>query len=228
MSDMDPIALWPTLIVHRRHPDADAVNPALIELFHEITAGQKGHSGPTFASPDDLLRTHGGHPAIQSLFGFLSDTVFRAAHTANEAVWSELGTPRVRVVVIGAWYQRQNHGGSHGIHNHGNCSWSGVYYIDVDPPDARRAHPRLGSDNGITRFHGPRLNQLGGAHMDLGSIYLQRSSYDIAPEPGAAVIFPSWLLHEVLPYEGTRDRLIISFNAQVHAKDGPKSLPFAF
>jgi hypothetical protein len=27
------------------------------------------------------------------------------------------------------------------------------------------------------------------------------------------VIFPSWLLHEVLPYQGTRERVVVAFNA---------------
>ena len=221
-------ALWPTTLVARRHPSADALNPALLALFTEHAAAAGGRTGPTFASGDDLLQRYGEHEAVQSLFGFLSDTVFHAAHEANEAIWAELGSPRVRIVVVGAWFQLQNDGGHHGVHNHGNASWSGVYVVDVDPPDVREAHPTWGAHNGVTRFHGPHLARLGGAHMDLGSAYLQHSFHDVAPEPGRAVIFPSWLLHEALPYAGTRDRLIVSFNAQLHAQGGQPGLPYGF
>lgn len=224
----DPVPLWPTWVVRRSHPDPRPLNRALKKLFDAHMEKDGGRSGGTYASTDDLLDRYGKKRAIQDLFGFLSDTVFQVAHAANEAVWAELGAPRVRVMVAGAWFQVQNDGGRHGIHNHGNASWSGVYYVDVDPGPERIAHPRYGASNGVTRFHGPHLARLGGAHMDLGSAYLQRATWDVAPAPGTAVVFPSWLLHEVLPYEGARDRVIVSFNAQLQPQGGSAGLPFGF
>ncbi|MEO0606339.1 MAG: hypothetical protein AAF211_33225, partial [Myxococcota bacterium] len=158
---------WPAWITVADHPDPEPANAALIELLarHQASAGTR--RGPTWASDDDLLQRYGEEPALQSLFGMLSDVVFRTAHQANQRVWAELGAPRVRVAMVGAWFQVQNDGGRHGVHNHGNCSWSGVYTVAVDPADRRTAHPRLGPDNGVLRFHGPHLARLGGAHMDL-------------------------------------------------------------
>jgi hypothetical protein len=34
------------------------------------------------------------------------------------------------------------------------------------------------------------------------------------------VLFPSWLAHKAMPYVGDQDRMIISFNASVHASQG--------
>jgi len=34
------------------------------------------------------------------------------------------------------------------------------------------------------------------------------------------VLFPSWLAHQALPYDGEKERVIISFNASIHAAQG--------
>jgi hypothetical protein len=31
------------------------------------------------------------------------------------------------------------------------------------------------------------------------------------------VVFPAWLAHQAMPYDGAKDRIILSFNASVHA-----------
>ena len=76
----------------------------------------------------------------------------------------------------------------------------------------------------VTRFYGPPFAQLGGAHVDIGNAYLQPPHVDVAPEPGQLILFPSWLAHQALPYDGERDRLIVSFNASVHAAQGGNRL----
>jgi len=56
--------------------------------------------------------------------------------------------------------------------------------------------------------------------MDMGNAYLQNSSIDIRPEAGMLVVFPSYLSHKAMAYEGEKDRIIISFNAQINARSG--------
>jgi uncharacterized protein (TIGR02466 family) len=34
----------------------------------------------------------------------------------------------------------------------------------------------------------------------------------ITPEAGTMILFPSWLVHAVMPYRGTRPRISIAFN----------------
>ena len=56
--------------------------------------------------------------------------------------------------------------------------------------------------------------------MDMGNAYLQKNSMDIQPEEGMLVIFPSYLPHKAMAYEGNKDRIIISFNVQINARSG--------
>jgi len=41
------------------------------------------------------------------------------------------------------------------------------------------------------------------------------------------VLFPAFLPHKAMPYEGERDRIILSFNAQIHAPQGNQIYRYA-
>jgi hypothetical protein len=43
---------------------------------------------------------------------------------------------------------------------------------------------------------------------------------DLPIENGLLLIFPSYLLHSGLPYQGQIDRIVIAFNAQCFLKEG--------
>lgn len=45
-------------------------------------------------------------------------------------------------------------------------------------------------------------------------------SIDVQPDEGMLVLFPSYLPHKAMAYEGDKDRIIISFNAQINARSG--------
>jgi len=69
---------------------------------------------------------------------------------------------------------------------------SGVYYVDVPP------------GSGELVFRDPR-----------GPLPPFEHSYAHVPKQGAMAVFPSWLVHEVLPTSsavGTQHRVAISFN----------------
>jgi len=78
----------------------------------------------------------------------------------------------------------------------------------------------LGELNGVTRFYGPYTQYQAGAYMDMGNAYLQSNHVDIQPEAGMLVIFPSYLPHKAMAYQGDKDRIIISFNVQINARSG--------
>ena len=180
-----------------------------------------------YSSSDDLL-SRLSSPALSELFAFVSSSVFEIAQAMNGPIWKASGAGQLQLEIVGAWYQIQNGFGFHDIHNHGNCSWSGVYYVQLDPPELRAAHPQLGALNGVTRFYGHQLGLLGGAHIDMGNAYLQASSFDAVPEAGTLLVFPSWLNHKAMPYDGAADRIIVSFNAQVHGPRGDQVFRHGF
>ena len=157
------------------------------------------------------------------LLRFIGDGLRQTVALANQGAWPE-ATPGLQIALRGIWFQIANRGSHHDVHTHGNCSWSGVYCLQVDDEAARTAHPLLGATNGVTRFYGPHFNHLGGAHMDFGNAYLQSAHIDIAPLPGQLIVFPSWLPHQAMPYDGESDRVIVSFNASVHAASGSDQL----
>ncbi|WP_119355521.1 putative 2OG-Fe(II) oxygenase [Azohydromonas sediminis] len=223
-------ALWPTPLGVYRYAEADALNPLLVRVFGALRATQSHARGETpgafFASDDDLLgrvQLPEWQRFVRFVVESLRDTVTRANAAAWPPSWAERGVD-LQLRVEGMWFQVANGGAFHDVHTHGNASWSGVYCVQVDAPAVRRAHPVYGVANGVTRFYGPPFAHLGGAHVDLGNAYLQPPHVDVDPVPGQLVLFPAWLAHQALPYAGTLERVIVSFNASVHAAGGSDRL----
>jgi hypothetical protein len=205
-----------------RYAGADTFNPRLAASLGELRSAQqrrRGQSpGPFFASDDDLLNRV-RLVEWQDFVRFAVSSLLETVKEANREAWAgqefELG-----VAIEGMWFQFSRDGAFHDVHTHGNCSWSTVYIVQIDEPARRVAHPVYGTANGVTRFYGPPFSAIAGAFVDVGNAYLQPPHQDIEPVPGQLVVFPSWLPHKAMPYGGDRDRIIISFNASVHAAGG--------
>ncbi|PWR20537.1 putative 2OG-Fe(II) oxygenase [Zavarzinia compransoris] len=217
--------LWPVPLGISRLAGAEAFNALLVRTFAVLRAEQSAArgqdpSGPFFASDDDLVQRITAKD-WQAFVRFVVDRLHDTVEQANDGHWPDRGLD-LQVSLKGMWFQCSNGGAFHDVHTHGNCSWSGVYVVQVDPPEQRAAHPVYGAANGVTRFYGPPFATLGGAFVDVGNAYLQPPHRDVAPVPGQLAVFPSWLAHQALPYAGTRDRIIISFNASVHAAGGDR------
>jgi len=219
--------LWPTPILRRRFAQHQAVNPVLARLFNEHRAQDPAATGPVYSSADDLLMRY-DVPQLNQLFAFISDCVYQVASAMNSALWQHSRSKKMQMEVVGAWFQIQNGYGFHETHTHGNCSWSGVYYVQVDQPGKRERHPQLGAMNGVTRFYGHHADAIGGGYMDSGNLYLQSTAFDSAPEEGVLCVFPSHLKHMAMPYEGEKDRIIVSFNVQVHGDRGDDLYDYSF
>lgn len=222
--------LWPTPLGVHRYPAAAALNPLLVRMFGALRATQSAVRGEPpgafFASDDDLLQRV-QLPEWQGLVRYFVECLRDTVTQANRGAWpasTERTGLSLQVAIEGLWFQCANRHAFHDVHTHGNCSWSGVYCVQVDPPERRCAHPTHGELNGTTRFYGPPFARLGGAHVDLGNAYLQPAHVDVAPVPGQLVLFPSWLAHQALPYEGELDRMVISFNASIHQARGTDRL----
>lgn len=226
MLQTDPLhQFWHTPIGVHRFAQADAVNEVLVRVFQSMRVTDPASAnGPQafYASRDDLLQRI-RVAEWEQLVRFIVDGVLQTVVLANQGVWPE-AKPGFQIALRGIWFQISNQGSHHDVHTHGNCSWSGVYCLQVDPPAQRSQHPVLGAANGVTRFYGPHFDRLGGAAMDFGNAYLQNAHLDVAPVPGQMVVFPSWLPHQAMPYHGTADRVIVSFNVGVHAASGSDQL----
>jgi hypothetical protein len=214
--------LWPTPIGLHHYASSDTVNPLLVRAFSEgraVQERQRGEQpGPFFASDDDLLERI-KLPEWQDFVGFIVASLGETVKRANRGAWAGQAFD-LRVGIEGMWFQCSRDGAFHDIHTHGNCSWSGVYIVQIDAPAQRVLHPVYGQANGVTRLYGPPFTALGGAFIDVGNAYLQPPHQDIEPIAGQLLLFPSWLAHKAMPYDGDQERMIVSFNASIHASQG--------
>ena len=211
---------WKTSIGVHMFDQAEKINPLFDRIFKTMRATDverpSGEKPGFYASQDDLLnrvKLSEWNDFLQFVVASLRDT----ACVANQGVWPAEQVD-LQIGIQGIWFQISNSGVSHDIHTHGNCSWSGVYVVSVDDDDTRCKHPVYGRLNGATRFYSPLFERLGGAYMDFGNAYLQSSVVDFEPVPGRLIEFPSWLPHQAMAYEGSSDRVIVSFNASIHRK----------
>jgi hypothetical protein len=215
-------SLWPTPIGLHRYADAADLNPKLVAAFAEGRAAQERRRGvepgPFFASDDDLLHRV-KLPEWQDFVRFLVDSLGQSVKNANHAAWGGREM-ELRVGIEGMWFQCSRNGAFHDVHTHGNCSWSSAYIVQIDEPEQRVSHPVYGAANGVTRLYGPPFQALGGAYVDVGNAYLMPPHQDIEPVAGQLLLFPSWLAHQAMPYDGEKERVIISFNASVHSTQG--------
>lgn len=217
---------WPVPMGVHRFDRAAEVNPVLARVFAALRATDPAALPSSFyASADDLLQRV-DLPEFSALLQFVAASLQTTAQQANAGVWPA-GRHGLQLELIGVWFQIQNGASFHDIHTHGNCSWSGVYYVQIDPPEQRQRHPEFGALNGATRFYSPMFPLLGGAHIDMGNAFLQQATLDVTPHEGELVLFPAFLPHKAMPYAGERDRIIVSFNAQIRAPGGDQLFRYA-
>ncbi len=220
-------AHWPVPMATHRFAEAAEVNAVLARVFTVMRATDPGHQPGShfYASRDDLLQRV-DLPEFAALIRFIAQALQSTVKQANAGVWPQ-GRHALQLELTGVWFQIQNGAAFHDIHTHGNCSWSGVYYVQIDPPHQRVADAQRGALNGATRFYSPMFPLLGGAHMDMGNSWLQQATLDVAPQEGELVLFPAFLPHKAMPYSGEKDRIVVSFNAQVHAPAGDQVFAYA-
>jgi uncharacterized protein (TIGR02466 family) len=217
---------WPVPLALHHFNRAAEVNPVLARVFNALRATDaQAPAGSFYASADNLLQRV-DLAEFSELLQFIAASLQTTVQQANAGVWPAL-RHGLQLELTGVWFQVQNGASFHDIHTHGNCSWSGVYYVQVDPDEQRASHPQWGEQNGATRFYSPMFPLLGGAYMDMGNAWLQQATRDIAPQEGTLVLFPSFLPHKAMPYAGERDRIIVSFNAQIRAPGGDQIFRYA-
>ena len=218
-SNPNILKLWPTTILSKRFSHYQKVNPILLDLVYKHRDREQRNPNNAYASRDDLLNHYPLHKELNELADFIREGLFEISMDANTGLWQQ--SDKVTIDMTGLWFQISNGFAFHETHVHGNCSWSGVYYVQSGDSSASPDKIVKGSQpNGITRFYGPNMENMAGGFGDYGNYYLQDSTWDSYPQDGKLVIFPSYLKHMVFPYNGETDRVIFSFHAQINKKGG--------
>ena len=216
--DQNPfIELWPVTILKSRLENYQTVNTELKRLFRQYQKDNSTGPDSGFISPDNFANDIDNR-ALNILKSFITDGVYKISRNLNEKHWKHFALKSLRVDVTGMWFQISNGFTFHETHVHGNCSWSGVYYVQAGSAsksnDDRMTNGML---NGVTRFYGPHLEESAAGHGDWGNHYLQDYNWTSYPKDGNLIIFPSYLKHMAFPYNGEKDRIIVSFHAQVNS-----------
>lgn len=213
--DAEISAWFATPMVRVRIPDADKLNAELAPLFlareregdtyrhHRHIATQVG---AVFESRFDLFEWP--DPPVQRLAEAIHDVLYHVVARCNTYTAEEM---QHLAFYYDSWFHVTRNGGYQSIHYHPGASWSGIYA--VHPGEAVPERP----ESGQVKFYDPR----GAAfmHVDPGNARLEprftASPVYLSHEAGHLVIFPSWLMHEVLPYLGARERIVVAFNAWI-------------
>jgi uncharacterized protein (TIGR02466 family) len=191
MSDVFELFPTPVMRVEKLLSNAQvaALNQALVPA-----ATMQNHRSPTLTHTAMLLAAD--RPELAQLHALL------APHVQNfgKLLFGEQLTWHIKEM----WVNVMETGGRQAVHNHANCFACGILYL---------SHVHPSSWTLFTRSLGGRdfvfANTNARAETNAFNADKWRSPQ---PEPGDLLLFPSYLLHEVPPNEGSR-RITLAFNA---------------
>jgi uncharacterized protein (TIGR02466 family) len=180
---------------------ADQINPGLRRLIldrERIDPGVNRSNARAWHSREDLLDWPG--PEVTRLCAWISDGI----RSITEFAVDSGGQAHDVRVKVGGWANVVRDGGYNKIHNHPDCTWSGVYYVSMgesDPTDL---------NSGLIEFLDPRSGA-----RPVGSGDEASPKLTIRPVPGLMLMFPNWLYHYVNPFHGSGERISIAFNVRL-------------
>jgi uncharacterized protein (TIGR02466 family) len=195
MSTPKNLLLFSTPVIVDELDDAEAINAELQQLIEErraVDEGVKRSNAGGWHSRNDFPSWSGnaGRKVLQRVL-FLAKDRTTSIGDGGQTEWS-----------AEAWANVSPAGAYNKSHVHGGAFWSGVYYVRA--PE---------SDSGQLLLHDPRMPAL---RMYAPMLRFKGAGTEqvakIKPKSGMLVMFPSWLLHSVEPWDGEGDRISVAFN----------------
>lgn len=138
--------------------------------------------------------------------------LFKSVKSFYRTAIQELGWSKVQSIklIMKMWINVLNPGGLNVRHNHPNCHLSGVFYIRTPP------------GSGILRIYSPQrfpdsMDSLTPEFrlkipLKNGGNRLSSNRIDVQIKPGLLVLFPSYLVHEVIASKADTKRISFAFN----------------
>ena len=196
------VPLFATPVANHLWPDSKDLNRELTELVLAREPAEQGIARSNVGgwhSGTDLFAWKA--PAVAELAGRIGRYV--TALFRSVALDPKAPTPGFR---LEGWANVLRYGQYHSVHSHPNAFWSGVYYVNGNPP-AAGDHPFSGKLELLDPRPGVGMNYVEGTNL--------HGRFLVNPSPGQMVVFPGWLQHQVHPYFGTGERMTIAFNVIV-------------
>jgi len=206
---------WPIVIGKFYNKEHNLIKKELINFFKNYE--KKNPKGNKQLNDENYVGNHNLYQssynlhteennALHKVLKFIAMSILETAKAVNKP-WLEMNKKELNVKLIESWFIRYNPGGMVYPHNHGNFSWSCVYYVQIGK-EAKKM-------NGSTYFLKPYHPQY---PFDFGSNYMQNEQVTMKPEEGKLLVFPGYLFHGSHPFQGKDDRIIISVNSHTELK----------
>ena len=206
---------WPIVIGKFYNKEHNLIKKELINFFKNYEKknpkGNKQLNNENYVGNYNLYQSSYNlhteeNNALHKVLKFIAMSILETAKAVNKP-WLEMNKKELNVKLIESWFIRYNQGGMVYPHNHGNFSWSCVYYVQIGK-EAKKM-------NGSTYFLKPYHPQY---PFDFGSNYMQNEQVTMKPEEGKLLVFPGYLFHGSHPFQGKDDRIIISVNSHTQLK----------
>ena len=198
--------VFSTPIVIGRLPGADELNPALEAAILERRRVDAGITRSNVGSwhSDTRLFEWGGEAARR-----LAAEIIELADANTLDLMAERNGRRGWTVE--GWANVTDSGGFNQQHTHPGCFWSAVYYVRIDE-----------GEGGHLVLHDPRMPVL---NMHAPDLRFRHAGIEqmvhTSPSTGMLILFPSWLTHSVVPWQGSGLRISIAVNLSAPATTSP-------
>lgn len=205
-----------------KYENSAALHAELIAVFRARAA-----EGARYANPRPL--TQRNSQVFESDFELFRSPE-KCIQQLKEFCWQHLlqmigelngyDEPMLRRLLIysDSWFHITQRGGFFALHNHPMASWSGVYCVDPGRHDADKP------GSGQLSFLNPSI--AAAMYLDVANANIRgpfsSNIRHVNLEPGQLVIFPSWVMHDVKPYEGEGERITVAFNCWFQLKEAAK------
>ena len=195
--------LWPTRMMKRPLPGAEAANKELLRLILEADKARADMTTDYLAG--NLLTQE--NPAVDWLRQCINKTVIdylKECGLDYQVDWSLQG-----------WANVNRLGDYHDPHNHPHAYLSGTYYVQM-PTRQERLKTRTDVRPGAISFYDPRGQANMGAIRGDPNI---EAEFTLKPEAGTILLWPAFLMHFVHPNLSQQPRVSISFNVVLKWRD---------
>jgi uncharacterized protein (TIGR02466 family) len=199
---------FPTPVLWRQCRDVAALNTTLAALIRELrdtTPNAAAGSSTRGGYQTDTNFLYRDHPAVKQLQQLIYQGV--QAFLPRYFERGMVAAPKGVEARLWGWAVLMRPGDYNMPHVHPDAHVSGVYYVEV--PALSAAESAEDMPGGSLVFLDPRSS----ANMYRLEGHRQLHSY--LPDAGSLIIFPSYHMHAVFPYQSSGERISVAFNARL-------------